>query len=69
MLWAACVTVGVVGVGGVGGAWGCEAKRDPSWALTADEGAELIRDIRAERTRLSDLTPAERQYLLQQLKR
>jgi hypothetical protein len=48
---------------------GCASERDPRQSLTADEGAELLREIRTDRTRLSELTPAEREYLLRTLKR
>lgn len=48
---------------------GCGQERDPNRPLTADEGAELLREVRSDRRRLSDLTPAEKQYLLQTLKR
>lgn len=54
---------------GAGLAVGCAQERDPRKPLTADEGAQLLREIREDRTRLSDLTPAERQYLLRTLKR
>lgn len=65
----------VLMVGGMGlllglmAAPGCGQERDPNRPLSADEGAELLREVRSDRRRLSDLTPAEKQYLLQTLKR
>ncbi len=54
------VLVGVMlAVGAVGG---CES-RDPNKALSEGEGTALLRDIRAGKTTVSDLTPADRVYL------
>ena len=41
---------------------GCET-RDPNKPLSEDEGAALLRDVRAGKTTVSDLTPADRAYL------
>ena len=41
--------------------------RDPNTPLSADEGAALLRDVRAGRTGVSDLTPADRVFLHQWL--
>lgn len=44
-------------------ATGCES-RDPNRALSTGEQATLLRDIRKSPSRLQDLTPAERAFLL-----
>ena len=46
----------------LGIAGGC-ADRDPYKPLSADEGERLLRDVRSDRGRVQDLTPAERAYL------
>ena len=53
----------LVGVMLAAGAVGGCGSRDPNKALSDDEGATLLRDIRAGKTTVSDLTPADRVYL------
>ena len=49
---------------------GCSSdERDPKQPLNADEGAELLREVRDDPDRLQSLTPAERQYLMRTLKK
>lgn len=49
---------------------GCSTPRDPNAPLTADEGAELLREIRDNPVkRKQNLTPAERAYLVKTLKK
>jgi hypothetical protein len=48
---------------------GCKSDADPYRPLTADEGAELLRDVRKDPSRKQDLTPAERAYLIRTLKK
>ena len=48
--------------GGCGG-----DSRDPNRELTVDERAELLRDVRADKSRLQNLTPAERAYLVKRM--
>lgn len=48
---------------------GCADERDPKQPLNADEGAELLREVRDDPERLQSLTPQERQYLMRTLKK
>jgi hypothetical protein len=50
-------------------AGGACAERDPHKPLSEAEGASLMRDVRGNRVRAQDLTPAERMYLKQQMGR
>lgn len=47
----------------------CGQERDPNQPLTADQGAELLRDVRKDRSRLNELTPAEKAYLQRTLRK
>lgn len=41
--------------------------RDPNRELSVDERAELLRDVRSDKSRLQNLTPAERAYLVKRM--
>lgn len=41
----------------------CTDERDPKKPLTADEGASLLQDLRRSPSRAQALTPAEKKYL------
>lgn len=51
-----------VAISGCGG-----DSRDPNRELSVDERAELLRDVRADKSRLQNLTPAERAYLVKRM--
>ena len=47
---------------------GCGADaRDPNRELSVDDRAALLRDVRADKSRLRNLTPAERAYLVKRM--
>lgn len=50
---------------------GCESSppRDPHTPLSANEGAALLKDIRTDRSRMQNLTPAEKVYLQKTLRK
>lgn len=56
---AICAICGVAGCGG--------DTRDPNRELSADDRAALLRDVRADKSRLQNLTPAERAYLVKRM--
>lgn len=47
----------------------CQEQRDVRQPLSADEGESLMREIRTDRGRAQELTPAERMYLRDALKK
>lgn len=51
------------------GVGGCGSGRDPKAPLTVDEGDALLREIRDDPSKMKDLTPAQRQYLIKTLKK
>lgn len=55
--------VGLVMIAAALVAAGCGSDRDPNQRLSSDEGAALLREIRSDRGRMGNLTPAEREYL------
>jgi len=55
-------------VGVVVWASGC-GSNDPNKPLTVNQGASLMRDVRKDPSKTQNLSPAEKAYLQQQLKR